>query len=76
MRVGGIPEMVDDQTGVLVPPADAAALASAISQMLDRYGDYSSELIAERARSRWSLSVVGETWSELYRGVLSARAMH
>jgi glycosyltransferase involved in cell wall biosynthesis len=73
-RVGGIPEMVDDQTGVLVPPADAAALAGALVELLSRRGDYSSELIAELARSRWSLPVVGEMWSELYRGVLAARA--
>jgi glycosyltransferase involved in cell wall biosynthesis len=66
--------MVDDQTGVLVPPADAAALAGALGEMLIHRGDYSSELIAERARSRWSLPVVGEIWSEIYRGVLAARA--
>jgi glycosyltransferase involved in cell wall biosynthesis len=35
-RVGGIPEIVDDgRTGRLVPPGDAAALASAISDLLD-----------------------------------------
>jgi L-malate glycosyltransferase len=34
-RVGGIPEIVDDgQDGVLVPPADSAALAEAIAALL------------------------------------------
>lgn len=35
-RVGGIPEVVvDGETGILVPPADEAALASAIRSLLD-----------------------------------------
>ena len=73
-RVGGIPEMVDEQTGMLVAPADPAALARALGSMLDHHRDYSSELIAERARSRWSMPVLGETWTAIYREVLAARA--
>lgn len=35
-RVGGIPEAVQDgETGLLVPPGDAAALATAIARLLD-----------------------------------------
>ena len=35
-RVGGLPEIIDDeQTGLLVPPGDPAALAAAISRLLD-----------------------------------------
>lgn len=35
-RVGGVPEaLTDGQNGLLVPPADAAALANAISALLD-----------------------------------------
>ena len=35
-RVGGIPEAVEDgKTGILVPPGDARALASALTVMMD-----------------------------------------
>jgi glycosyltransferase involved in cell wall biosynthesis len=63
-RVGGIPEVVvDDETGWLVPPGDAAALAAAVRRLLDdsdraaRFGragrlrvetQFSWERIAER----------------------------
>ena len=35
-RVGGIPEIVDNEvTGILIPPHDASALADAISRYID-----------------------------------------
>jgi glycosyltransferase involved in cell wall biosynthesis len=53
--VGGIPEMIEhDRNGLLVPPADPAALASAIRQLLDepsrarRLGDAARTRVAER----------------------------
>jgi glycosyltransferase involved in cell wall biosynthesis len=33
-RVGGIPELVDDESGILVPPDDPAALARAFERVL------------------------------------------
>lgn len=37
--VGGIPEIVDTSSGILIPPRDASALATAIGQVLDRTWD-------------------------------------
>lgn len=34
-RVGGVPEVVTDQTGILVPPDDVAALAAGIQRIAD-----------------------------------------
>jgi len=36
-RTGGLPEVVKDgETGLLVPPGDAAALSAAMDRLLDR----------------------------------------
>jgi teichuronic acid biosynthesis glycosyltransferase TuaC len=49
-RVGGIPELVEDSSGILVPPRDSSKLASAICAGLSRAWDESA--IAEnRGRS-------------------------
>ena len=73
-RVGGVPELVDERTGLLVEPGSSEALASGIAQMLDHRSEYTAEQIAGIARSRYSLEVVGRMWDEVYRDVLAARA--
>jgi len=66
---GAIPDLVDSETGILVPPGDAAALASAIEQMLSSLHKYDRQAIAQKAR-RFSPEVVGATIDTVYREVL------
>ena len=63
-RVGGVPELVDPQAGVLVAPADSAALAGAVEAALDR--DFDRAEIARRARERYSYDAVASDWSAVY----------
>jgi glycosyltransferase involved in cell wall biosynthesis len=69
-RVGGVPELVDPDTGLLVEPGSAEALGAGLDRMLDGHGDYRPEPIRERAVSRYSLGAVGDAWSAVYRSVL------
>jgi len=64
--VGGIPEMVDDKMGLLVPPRDSEKLMQALHHMLDTVLNYPRESIAARARARYSYESVGEKLTELY----------
>lgn len=50
-RVGGIPEVIDADCGVLVAPGDSAALATALSDVLDRPWDQG--LLAGRFCRDW-----------------------
>jgi glycosyltransferase involved in cell wall biosynthesis len=51
-RVGGIPELMDDSSGRLVPARDVAALTTALDQVLAQ--PWSAEAIASRHSRSWS----------------------
>ena len=72
--VGGIPEIVDDgKTGILVPPADAQALAGAVGRLLSDPG--LRESIAGRARevarSSFDLDRVADEVAAVFAELLS-----
>ncbi len=69
-KIAGPDEFVNHDVGILVPPADADALAEAIDFMLDHYKDYHPEKIAAYARERFSYEVVGKRLDEIYHEVV------
>jgi glycosyltransferase involved in cell wall biosynthesis len=73
-NVGGIPELMSDECGQLVPPRDPAGLAHALAAVLDRAWDAAS-LSAHRSRS-WN-DVAAELL-EIFESLVSTRpaAMH
>jgi glycosyltransferase involved in cell wall biosynthesis len=69
-RTGGIPELVDEGSGFLVAPGNAAELAGALTAMLDSHRLYDRQRIARRARERYGREAVSAQWDEVYREVL------
>lgn len=72
-RVGGATEAVrDGETGILVPPGDASALAAAIARMLGDEGSTMAERARLDARARFSsaafLGRVDDLYAELVAG--------
>ena len=68
-NVGGIPEIVNDEVGILVPPGDADAFAHALDCILENIDTYSSKDIASYAQ-RFSYKAVGKKLTDLYIQVL------
>jgi glycosyltransferase involved in cell wall biosynthesis len=64
--VGGVPEVVGEEDGVLAPPGDARRLAAAVEVALDGYESFDRAAIARRARGRYSTEAIGATWHEIY----------
>lgn len=69
-NVGGIPEIMSDDCGRLVPPRDPAALADAIGSVLDQSWDPAT-IAAHRSRS-WS--TVAAELMKVFELVLSNRS--
>jgi len=67
---GGPKEIINKDTGILVPPKDIEALTSAIDYMLDHYQDYSSEKISQYAKENFSYEIVGKKIDGIYRKVI------
>ena len=67
--VGGVPELVDDAAGILVPAADPAALAAAIRAALDR--SFDSAAIATQAHDRYGYDAIATRWTAIYQRLLS-----
>jgi glycosyltransferase involved in cell wall biosynthesis len=77
-EVGGLPEVVtEEQTGLLVPPGDPAALASAIARLLEdrelRVALGARGL--ERARTTFSLERFRGDHLNAYRALLETREL-
>jgi glycosyltransferase involved in cell wall biosynthesis len=76
-RVGGMPEIVvDGETGILVAPGDADALADAIVRVLadPELGRRLGEAGRARAVERYSWDVIAAATVALHRRLLGARA--
>ncbi len=73
-RVGGVPEMVNEETGILFPAGDSNALMRSIDYMLDCFNNYSSEKIRNSALKKFSYYKVGKRIDEVYKELLYLRS--
>jgi alpha-1,6-mannosyltransferase len=76
-RAGAIPEIVTPQTGVLVPPGNAAAMAEGVREFYDGDPERFGRAARARAEGEYSWSIAMRGLLGLYRGALasaSARA--
>ena len=72
-RVGGVPELLrpDGQAGLLVPPADEAALAEALRTVLTApAGRFDGAALRARAVAEFSYPAVGRAYRAVYARIL------
>jgi glycosyltransferase involved in cell wall biosynthesis len=72
-NVGGIPEIINKKTGVLVPPSNVKALSKAIDYMLDHYKEYSNREIALYAKNRFSYEMIAKALFNIYKSLLKEK---
>jgi len=69
-NVGGIPEIINKKTGILIPPKNEKTLTQTIDYMLDHCNSYSKRDIAKYAQKKFSYEVVAKTLLEIYKEAL------
>jgi glycosyltransferase involved in cell wall biosynthesis len=70
-RVGGLPELVDETSGILAEPGDPESIAARIGEALDRSFDRAA--IARRATERYGREAVGAALSAVYEEVVARK---
>lgn len=74
-RVGGLPEIVDERVGRLVPPRDPRALSLAIAEVLsDPARAEKGHQARVRVVEQWSNERLVDRHLEVYEGLLTGRA--
>jgi glycosyltransferase involved in cell wall biosynthesis len=68
-NVGGIPEILSNECGCLVPPREPAMLAEALASVLDRAWD--AKAISAHGGRSWEM-VAGEVF-EIFESIIAAR---
>lgn len=68
-NVGGIPEIITKEIGILVPSKDSSSLANAINFMLDNYTNYPKDKISKVAKDKFSYEAVGSKLNKIYEGL-------
>lgn len=69
-KVGGIPELLNNNNGLLIDSLDEKALFEALEAMAANYLKYDRKKIAEDAKSKFSYSVIGKKLDKIYEAVL------
>lgn len=68
-NIGGIPEMVIENCGILVEPGNEAALVEGMNRLLDNYNNYSPDNIRQHGL-HYQFDTVGNTIYNIYTEVL------
>jgi glycosyltransferase involved in cell wall biosynthesis len=66
-RVGGVPEMVTEQTGRLFEVGNEDQLVHALDEAIDNLSSWQPEAIAATCRDRYSYETVGKLLAQLYQ---------
>lgn len=69
-NVGGLPEMIQAKNGILVVPSETDGLYRAMLKMIESFGDYDAQSIAEKAKENYAYRAVGHVFLETYRDVM------
>lgn len=66
-QAGNMPDLINEERGLLVPPKDPVALKAALNKMLDQADSYPTEKISAYARENFSYQAVTAKLDRIYQ---------
>ncbi len=72
-KVGGVPEIVSPERGILVEPNQPAQLCRALQQMLEGF-EFNAHEIAQKAKAQYGQAAIAQKFKEAYASVLRSSA--
>jgi glycosyltransferase involved in cell wall biosynthesis len=69
-RVGGIPEVIQEDNGILINVGDETGLLEAMKEMISNYHLYNKENISSKATYQFSYEAIGKRITEVYDSIL------
>jgi glycosyltransferase involved in cell wall biosynthesis len=68
-RVGGIPEIIGKENGILIEPGKEMELLNAMKEMIRNYHLFDAGQISRNASSQFSYEVIGKKISDIYQTI-------
>jgi len=65
-KVGGVPELINRKSGILVPPRNDIELAEALITIYQNYTSVEGDVIAKTAKEKFSIQTIGELFHRSY----------
>lgn len=69
-NAGALPEIVNNERGLMVPVGDEQALLDALMSMLDLHQEYDSEALRKYVHRKFCPNSVGKLFTEFYQKIL------
>jgi teichuronic acid biosynthesis glycosyltransferase TuaC len=70
-RCGGPEDIVDENVGLLIPPGDPQALATAIRSVVDRRAEFPAAVLSRHSLQRFGADVVTKQMETIYKNALA-----
>jgi len=66
-NVGGIPEVINENNGILIDSENETQLVQAMINMVNNYKEFNKTAISKSAKAKYNYSAIGKIISDLYR---------
>ena len=70
-KTGPLPDLVKEDSGILVSQGNEKELIEALDFMLDHYQDYDPNQIHENVENSFGYRIIGKVYSNLYEGLIN-----